>query len=125
LCRWAWLASRPLEDRRNPLAAADALRRERVALAFALQKRGGLAGDAGAGGTERMAKRDGAAIEIGFRLVDAELAHAGERLRGEGFIDLDDVDVLDGEAGALQRLLRRRDRADAHDLGRASGDRHA
>src|SRR5713101_8331754 len=116
------LRSRALENRGDALAAADALRGEGVALAFALQERRRLAGDARAGGAQRMAERDGAAVEIGPALVDAEFAHAGDRLRGEGLVDLDDVDVLDGEAGALQRLLRRRHRADAHELGRATGD---
>ena len=32
---------------------------------------------------------------------------------------------VDLEAGARERLARRRDRADAHDLGRAAGDRDA
>src|SRR5258708_37590606 len=70
-----------LENRGDALPAADALRGERIALAFALQQRGSLAGDARAGSAERMAERDGAAIEVGLGLIDAELSHAGERLR--------------------------------------------
>ena len=69
-----------------------------------------------------MAERDGAAVEVDLARVDAELAHAGERLGGEGLVELDDVDVLDLEAGARERLAARRDRTDAHDLRRAAGD---
>src|ERR1700730_5874276 len=111
-----------LEDGGDALAAADALRGERIALALSRQQRRRLAGDARAAGPQGMAEGDGAAVEIGFLLVDAEFAHAGDRLRGESFVDLDDVDVLDGESGALQRLLRRRHPANAHDLRRATRD---
>ena len=41
---------------------------------------------------------------------------------GEGLVQLDHVDIADGKAGALQRLLRGGHRADAHDLRRAAGD---
>src|SRR5690349_24856372 len=112
--------ARAFEDGGDALAAADALRGQRIALAFALQQRGRLAGDARASGTERMTERDGAAVEIGLAFVDAELAHAGDGLGREGLVDLDDIDILDGEAGTLQRLLRRRHGADAHDVRRAA-----
>src|SRR5260221_9669116 len=115
-------ASRRLEDRGDPLAAADALCRQSVALALAFQQRSRLAGDARTGGAERVPERQGAAVDIGLGEIDAEIADAGERLRGKGFVELDDVDVLHRKAGALQRLLGRRDRTDPHDLGRAAGD---
>ena len=59
-----------LQHRRDALAAADALRRQRVFALLALQQRRGLAGDARAGGAERMAQRDGAAVEIDLVLVE-------------------------------------------------------
>src|SRR5260221_1755490 len=114
--------SRRLEDRGDTLAAADALRRQGVALALALHQRSRLAGDARTGGAERVPERQGAAVDIGLGEIDAEIADAGERLRGKGFVELDDVDVLHRKAGALQRLLGRRDRTDPHDLGCAAGD---
>ena len=35
--------------------------------------------------------------------VEPELAHDGQRLRGERLVELDEVDVVDAEAGALER----------------------
>ena len=49
-------------------------------------------------------------------LVDAQVTRGGQHLRGERLVDLDQVDVVDGHAGAGQRLLRRLDRAESHDL---------
>src|SRR5205809_904576 len=69
-----------------------------------------------------MAEGDGAAVDIELRLVDAELLGNGEDLAGEGLVDLDQIDVVQGEAGALQRDLRGRNRADAHDVRIAAGD---
>ena len=40
----------------------------------------------------------------------------------EGFVDLDHVDVLDGEAGAGERFQRGGHRAHAHDFRRHAGD---
>src|SRR3546814_13758658 len=104
------------------LAAADALRRERELLALALQQGRRLAGDARAGGAQRMAERDGAAVEVGLVEVEAEFVGAGQRLRGEGLVQLDDVEILHGQTGALQGLEGRRHRTHAHDLevGRAT-----
>ena len=90
----------------DALAAADALRRQRVAAALALQQARRLAGDAGAGGAERMAERDGAAVEVQRLVADAEFAHAGERLRGEGLVQLDDVDGARSRCPARCSALR-------------------
>src|SRR5579859_161128 len=116
--------SHSLQDRGDALAAADALGGQRVFAAGALQQRSGLADDARTRGAERMAERDGAAIDIDAGLVELEVADAGQRLGGEGFVELDHVELRGIEAGAGQRLGRGRDRADAHDLGGAAGDRH-
>ena len=49
-------------------------------------------------------------------------SHAHERLRRERLVELDEIEVADGEAGPLQRLARGRDRADAHDRRIDAGD---
>ena len=49
-----------------------------------------------------MAERDGAAVEIDLVRVEAELAQDGQRLGREGLVELDQVDVVEGEAGALR-----------------------
>ena len=84
----------------DALAAADALARQRITAAGAGQQRRGLAGDAGAGGAQRMAERNGAAIEVQSFVADAEFAGAGQRLAGERLVQFDDVD------GARSRCLR-------------------
>src|SRR5579862_7521932 len=121
-----WIAMAASSDRfqhgGDALPAADALGRERQALALPLEKSRGLAGDARAGGTQRMADGDGAAVQVHLRRIDLEVAQAGDRLRGEGLVDLDEVDLVDRYAGALQRLAAGRHRTDPHDLRRAAGD---
>src|SRR3954470_23609591 len=97
--------SHRLQDGGDALAAADALGGEGELLAFALQQRGGLAGDAGAGRTQGVAERNRAAVEINLARIDLQVSHAGQRLRGEGLVQFDHIDVVDGEPGALQRLL--------------------
>ena len=100
------------------------MRGERIAAALALQQARRLAGDARAGGAERVAERDRAAVEVQHLVANAEFAHARQGLRGEGLVEFDDVDRADLDIGALQRLARRRDRADAHDVRLAAGHRH-
>src|SRR3546814_20261696 len=69
----------------DALAAADALGGERELLAFALQQRCRLAGDARAGGAPRMAERDGAAVEVDLAHVVIGLLPAAQRqCRSEG-----------------------------------------
>ena len=53
---------------------------------------------------ERVAERDRAAVHVQPLVVDPELADAGEHLGREGLVQLDEVDVVDVEAGALERL---------------------
>ena len=53
--------------------------------------------------TDQIAQHDGGALELGqveeedLRHRDAELPQAGEPLRGEGFVQLEEVDVGDGD----------------------------
>src|SRR3989441_5412953 len=42
-----------------------------------------------------MTQRDRPAVDIHFRRVELELAHAGDRLRGEGLVQLDEIDLVD------------------------------
>src|SRR5882672_7706658 len=50
-------------------------------------------------GADRMAERDRAAIDVELRWIEAEFLADGQRLRGEGFVGLDEVEVLDRPAG--------------------------
>src|SRR5699024_737937 len=82
--------------------------------------------DAHAGRAHGVAQRDAGAVhvralEVG--LAEAPFAGDRQRLRGEGLVELDEVEVLDPQTGAVQRDLGRGDRADAHRARRDA--RHA
>ena len=63
--------------------------------------------------------RDRAAVDVEPVQVDAEVRRQdGMHLGGERLVDLHQVDVVDGHAGARQRPPGRLDRAEAHDLRR-------
>ncbi len=68
-----------------------------------------------------MADRDRAAIDVDPLGIPAELLADGERLRGERFVGLDQVEILELPAGLGQRLAAGGDRADAHDRGIDAG----
>ena len=72
---------------------------------------------------ERVAERDRAAVDIEPVLVDRELGEAAEHLRGEGFVDLDQVDVIGRQPGAIERLRDGVGGPEAHHAGIAAGDR--
>ena len=104
----------PLENHRDALADADAHGGQAelgVAVAHGVDEGGG---DAGAARAERVADGDGAAADVDFSFVHLEHADAGQRLGGEGFVELDEVDVGQLEAGALERFLRGGHGAGAH-----------
>ena len=44
-----------------------------------------------------MAERDGAAVDVESCGIDVELEEAGEHLSGEGFVELDQIDVGERE----------------------------
>ena len=69
-----------------------------------------------------MAEGDGTAVGIDTRGVKASLLNHGEGLRCEGFVEFDDGDVLEREAGELQRFGDGLNGADAELFGEnASG----
>src|SRR4051812_31873201 len=102
------------KDRGDALAAADALRGPCIPAPGTLQNLRRLGSDACARGAERMTQRNGAAIDVDPRLVEAEFAHAGKRLGREGLVEFDDVNLVDGQPCALERLAACRHRTDAH-----------
>src|SRR5258708_7103433 len=68
-----------------------------------------------------MTEGDGTAVGVDARRVEGGLLDYGEGLRGEGFVELDDSDVAEREAGELQRFGDGEDGADTEFLGRAAG----
>ena len=61
-----------------------------------------------------MADGDGAAVDIDLLGVEAQLAHARDRLAGERLVELDQVEVVDRQTRAIQRLARGGDRSKTH-----------
>src|SRR5882672_1196007 len=87
--------------------------------------------DARAGRADRVAERDGAAVDVELALV--ERAHgtvepelfatvllvlprrqAAEHLRGEGLVDFPVIEIVEAEAMALEDRRRRMHRAESH-----------
>src|SRR5262245_1565947 len=84
-----------LDDHRHALAAADAHALHAVArtgLVHAVEERGH---DARAGHAERVAERDRAAVHVELPPGDVQLFGRRHHLRGEGLVDLDEIDVVD------------------------------
>src|SRR5256886_17264709 len=119
-----WGLSLFFEDRRDSHSAGCADRNEppaRAAVGELLREPGD---DARAGGAERMADGDAAALRVHLAAVDrAQRLRAldpgaaaipgfpglqrAEHLRGEGLVDLVDVELLQPDAGALEHLRHR------------------
>src|SRR5437588_3983353 len=109
-------SAEPLEDHRHALAAADAhgLQTERLVTGAQTVEQG--ARDARSGHAERVTDGDRAAVDVELVDVDAELTVRRDHLGGERLVDLREVDVVDREPGALERLPGGLDRAESHDL---------
>src|SRR4029079_11496991 len=103
-----------LEEGRLALAHADAHRRDAVATAAAAQLVEEGDDQPGAAHPQRMAERDRAAVDVDLFRVEPELTDHGEALRGERLVQLDEIEVVDGDAGPLEQLPHGRDRPDAH-----------
>src|SRR5512143_2184743 len=78
--------------------------------------------DSRAGRGKRVAQRNCAALTVELLPRNPELALDGACLRGECFVHLDDVHVVERETRRLQCLLRRGHGADAHDLWIDAGE---
>ena len=87
------------DDGRVGHAAALAHRLQTVAAAGALELVEQRGHQASAGAAERMAERDRAAVDVDLAHVGVQLLLPREHDRGERLVDLDQVDVVDGQAG--------------------------
>src|SRR6266702_7965404 len=98
-----------LDRDRDTLADADAHGGERELAAALFHAVHGGERETSAAHAERMAERDGAAMridEVGI-VGNAELAHAGDALRGEGLVELNQVEIADLLAETLHQLAGR------------------
>ena len=108
----------------DALADADAHGAEGVASAGPGKLMGGGGDETRPAHAQGMAEGNGAAlgIEAGIVVGQTQLAGAGQDLRGEGFVQLDEGHVAKGKSEPLQQFARGRHRANAHDGGRHAGD---
>ncbi len=102
------------EERGHALADAHAQGREPVPAVAAAQLVQERDDEARAAHPERVAERDRAPVDVHPLLVEAELADNGEALRGEGLVELDEVERARIDSRASQELSHRGDRADPH-----------
>ena len=68
-----------------------------------------------------MAERDRSAVHVHFVRIQFEHLDYRQRLRGEGFVQFDDRDVVERQAGEPQSFRNRIYRTNAHLFRRASG----
>jgi hypothetical protein len=93
--------SNRFEDRGQALAYAYAHGCYAVPGAAAVELADEGGGETGAGAAEGVTEGDRAAVHVELLFVDAELADAGEDLGGEGLVQLDQVDLIERQAGDL------------------------
>src|SRR6267142_56232 len=76
-------------------------------------------------GAERMTDGDGAAVRVDTRVLEVDLhqLEAAEHLAREGFVDLDDVHILQLQTRSLQRARDCVRGSDAHDARLDAGAR--
>jgi len=105
------------EQAGGTLAAADAHGDDGVAAlaAFELVQRRG--GELGAGAAERVAQRDGAAVDVELVGGDLEGVLDVDGLAGERFVELDQIDVAHRQARLCKQLANGGDGSDPHDGG--------
>src|SRR5215207_1172213 len=125
----AWtLTEDPLdafEDDGQPLAAGDAERCQAEREPAFAELVGQREEHPSAAHADGVPDRDPAALRVQPVALELQLPLAGDHLRGEGLVDLDRIDVGEGQARLLQHLLRCRHGADAHDPGIHAGPAHA
>src|SRR2546421_6544222 len=86
--------------------------------------------DLGTGAAEGVTERDAAAVDVDLRGIELQLADAGDRLRRERFVQLDEIDLIDCQTGSLEGLCCRWNRAESHTAwidsgyGRSNDPRH-
>src|SRR6476659_6549528 len=108
-------SSEPFDDGGVGETAALAHRLQAVAAAGALELVEQRGHETRTGAAERVAERDRAAVHVHTLHVGVVLLRPREDDGCERLVDLDEVDVVEGEAGALEHLRGRRDRRGEHE----------
>src|SRR5206468_2669179 len=109
---------RPFHDHCDSLPAADACRSDAPALLALPELDQERVDEPRPGGPQRVPETDRPAVHVHLVAIEAQVLLDREVLSGEGFVDLEQVDVVELEARALECLADRRGGPEAHDLGR-------
>ena len=104
------LVNDPLHGDGGGFAAADAEGGDAASQILRFERMQQRDDQAGAGGADGMAERAGAAIDVELLARDAEIALRRHRHHGEGFVDLEQIDIADAPADLVEQLVDRRDR---------------
>jgi len=75
-----------------------------------------------AGAAEGVTQGDGAAVDVHPRGREFQFPDDGKGLGSERLIQFDQVDLVKGQAGELERLRNRLDRSDSHEIRRHACD---
>jgi hypothetical protein len=97
--------SAAFENHRNALPATDAHGDQRILAADTLQFVDRFRRDESARAADRVAEGDCPTIRVGFHRVEAEPLVDRNGLRGKGFVGLDDVHLIERQAGLLEHEL--------------------
>src|SRR6476659_1678947 len=93
-----------VQEKGLALAAAAAERGGAETTAAPAELEGQVQRDPGAGGADRVAHGDRAAVDVDVARVDPQVLHRLQRHRGERLVDLVKVDVARRLAGPAERL---------------------
>ncbi len=110
-----------LKHRRKPLPDTDAECSDPVVHLAAIHLMNQRRGEPSAAGTQRMADRDRATLDIDAVHVEAEFTYARDGLCCEGLIQFKQADVIDRESGSIERFPGGRDWSKAHRRGVDTG----
>src|SRR2546426_838323 len=69
-----------------------------------------------------MSERDSPAVRVRALVVYSEFAHHSYGLTGKRLVEFDQIDLVQREAGQLQRFRHRHDWSHSHDLRRHAAD---
>src|SRR2546421_5669258 len=118
-----WRLVQVPEQGGDTLAPADAHRHDPPLGLAPLQLIGQLDGEDRAGGADRMAEGDGAAVRVDLFGIDFQLPDDRDGLRRKGLVELHQIDVVDRHADFLEQVLDGENRRNPHDLGGDPSDR--
>src|SRR6185312_7180813 len=118
LSHWIVLSAmylNPLDDRRDAHAAANTQSHQGAPGITALQLVDHGAENHCARGTQRVAHGYGTTVDVELLIGDVQVLLELQHHRREGLVELEQIDVVDCQAGAVEHLARGRGWAGEHD----------